>query len=288
MDRLLVARWAATLGERPLTDWDQAFSNRDHVGTANAEAIIAGWQSSAQAYRAFMVPSGRCREGIAYADGPRNRYDLFLPAGETRGTAIFIHGGYWRMLDRSFFSHLAAGPVAHGWAVTMPSYTLAPQARIGVISREIAQAVEAIAAEYPGPLRLIGHSAGGHLVARMLCDDGILPANVVSRIENTVAVSGLFDLENLRHTQMNDDFRLDDKEIAAESPARLSPVKSTRITCLVGAAELPEFLRQNDLLIPWREHGAKVKTITDQGKHHFSVIDPLVEPASLITMALMA
>ena len=74
----------------------------------------------------------------------------------------------------------------------------------------------------------------------------------------------------------------------SESPARLSPRGAVRLTCWVGGAELPEFLRQNELLVDWRAHGARVKTITDQKQNHFSVIEPLAEPSSLLTMALLA
>ena len=77
---------------------------------------------------------------------------------------VFVHGGYWRAFDRGLWSHLAAGPLARGWAVAMPGYVLAPEARIAAITAMIADAVAAAAAEVDGPMRLAGHSAGGHLV----------------------------------------------------------------------------------------------------------------------------
>lgn len=269
-----------------MTDWDKAYDNRAHVG--DADEILPGWEQSAEAFRTFMLASGRCKEDIAYGETPRNRYDLFLPVEEPKGTIVYIHGGYWRSLNKSFFSHMSKGPLDLGWSVAIPSYTLAPEAPISQITREVALAITEIAKTTEGPIRIIGHSAGGHLVARMHCADRLLDNDVYERIENTVAVSGVFELDPLLKTKMNEDLRLDEKEVQNESPAKLMPRENALITCLVGGGELPEFLRQNDLLIPWREEGAKVKTVVDQGKHHFNVIEPLAEKNSLITMVLLS
>ena len=184
--------------------------------------------------------------------------------------------------------HLAAGPLAHGWQVAVPSYTLAPDVRIQDITKEIAAAVTTIAEDNDGPIRLVGHSAGGHLVARMLCSDNLLSDDVFARIENTVAVSGVFELEPLTKTAMNDDLQLTETEVELESPARLTPRKGARITCLVGGSELPEFLRQNELLEDWKYEGATVRMVSDQGKNHFTVIEPMAHPASMITLLLLS
>ena len=84
---------------------------------------------------------------------------------------MFVHGGYWKAFDKSTWSHLAHGAVARGWAMALPSYTLAPDATLAQMTAQIARAIAAARAEVPGPVRLAGHSAGGHLVARMLCAD---------------------------------------------------------------------------------------------------------------------
>ncbi len=99
----------------------------------------------------------------------------------------------------------------------MPSYTLAPGARIADITRQVARAVEAAAAEVAGPVRLAGHSAGGHLVARLLQPD--VPLGVAGRIAACLPISPLSDLRPLIETSMNADLRLDLDEALAESPA---------------------------------------------------------------------
>ncbi|MEM9277206.1 MAG: alpha/beta hydrolase [Pseudomonadota bacterium] len=268
-----------------MTDWDAAYDNRAAVG--NAETYLDRWKTDASAFRDAMLLRLSCELNCVYGEKPRNRYDLFLPEGEARGLVIFIHGGYWRALDKSHFSHLAVGPLSHGWKVAIPSYTLAPEARISDITKEVANAISVLAKAHEGPIRLAGHSAGGHLVSRMLCDDNLLDDDVYARIENTVAVSGLFDLQHLPKTKMNDDLRLDDEEVKSESPVNFNPRENARITCLVGGNELPEFVRQNELLEGWKPSGAKVRTISDQGKNHFSVIEPLADPQSLLTMSLL-
>ena len=132
---------------------------------------------------------------------------------------VFVHGGYWRRFDRGWWSHLARGAAARGWAVAMPSYVLSPEARIAGITGQIAAAVTAAAGLVPGPVRLTGHSAGGHLVARMANADAGLPAEVAERIAKIVPISPVADLRPLIETSMNGDFGLDEAAAIADSPA---------------------------------------------------------------------
>ena len=201
---------------------------------------------------------------------------------------VFVHGGYWVRLDRSFWSHLAAGPIARGWAVAMPSYVLAPEARVAEIGRGIARAVEVAAERVPGPVRLAGHSAGGHLVARAMVG-GALPHDLAERVERVVPISGVFDLRPLLRTELNADIRLDAEEAAAESPALLAPREGTRLVAWVGQAERSEFVRQSELLANvWRGLGAATACVVEPDRHHFDVIDGLERPDSALTRALLA
>src|SRR5262245_20780462 len=105
--------------------------------------------------------------------------------------------------DKSSWSHLAAGALQRGWAVCLPSYTLAPAARIADIARQVAAAIRFAADRVEGPLRLAGHSAGGHLVTRMVCAESPLPDEFRSRIGHVVSISGVHDLRPLLRTKMN-------------------------------------------------------------------------------------
>lgn len=267
-------------------DWDDAYANG--VNIARGEEWPGAWVEPARRLRERLIGEGRARLDVAYGDAPRNRFDLFLPQGAPKGLVVFVHGGFWMKLDNSFWSHLAAGPLAHGQAVAMPTYTLCPDIRVSGIVDEIARAVEAAAGMVEGPVRLAGHSAGGHLVTRMICADSPLAETVRTRIANTVSISGLHDLRPLMQTKMNETLRLDAMEAAAHSPALLAPLPGARLVCWAGAAERSEFVRQNALLANiWTGLGTTTCRVEEPDRHHFNVIDGLADPAHALTMTLL-
>jgi acetyl esterase/lipase len=257
---------------------DDAYANGAYI--PGAEEFPPRWAAAAEALRTEL--GARARLGIAYGPGARQFYDLFEPEGVARGTAIFVHGGYWKAFDSRSWSHLARGALARGWAVAMPSYDLCPDVRISEITRQIAAAVSHIAERSFGPLALAGHSAGGHLVARMM-DPLVLPSEVRGRIETVVPISPLADLLPLLETSMNADLRLDAAEAEAESPAKMTPPHGTKVTVWVGAEERPAFVEQAQLLA--RVWGARL--VLAEGKHHFDVIDPLADPQSELVKAML-
>ncbi|NNU79855.1 alpha/beta hydrolase [Halovulum dunhuangense] len=269
-----------------ITDWDDAYANRDHV--PDADAIFARWPAEAQAFRDRLGADGRARLDLSYGPAPRNRYDLFLPEAAAEGLVVWVHGGYWRAFDKSLWSHFAEGIVAAGWAVAMPSYSLAPTAPIPVITREIAASIAAAAQEVPGPIRLTGHSAGGHLVSRVACTDTTLPEQVLARVAHILSVSGVHDLRPLLRLAMNADFKLDAATAHAESPALLTPRDGVRVTAWVGGDERPEFVRQTTLLANvWTGMGADMAQVITPLRHHFDVIDDFRDPRSALVQALL-
>jgi arylformamidase len=254
-------------------DPDRDYTNGDFI--AGGADYPPRWEASAAAFRAAC--GARLREGLAYGPGDRHRLDLFLPEGTPRGTLVFVHGGYWKAFDRSLWSHLAAGPLARGFRVMMPSYTLAPMARIADMTAEIAR-VCALAAGEAGPVIVTGHSAGGHLAARMGC------ADIGAAVARVVPISPLSELGPLIACSMNTDLRIDDAEAAGESPARLALREGVSAHVWVGGDERPAFLWQARVLAeewscPWS---------VDPGRHHFDVIDGLEDPGSALCDALFA
>ena len=208
-----------------------------------------------------------------------------MPEGAPKGLAVFVHGGYWMKFDKSSWTHFAEGARASGWAVALPSYTLAPEARLGAMVRQVAAAVTAAAGKVPGPIRLAGHSAGGHLVARMLCADAPL-GELTDRVERVLSISGLHDLRPLRRTAMNATLGIDAAEALAESPALLTPLEAAPLTAWVGGGERPEFIRQSRLIANvWEGLGAATECLVDGEENHFSVIEGLTRPDSPITRA---
>ena len=270
-----------------ISDWNDAYANGPNI--PGGERWPAAWVQPAQGYRDELLGSGRATLDIGYGERPRNRFDLFRPEGEPKGLVVFVHGGFWRALDKSFWSHLARGSVESGYAVAMPSYTLCPAVRIADITREIAAAIAQAAAMIGGPILLTGHSAGGHLVTRMISMTSPLSEAVRARIRNTVSISGVHDLRPLLKTAMNADLRIDDAEAQTESPVLLRPMPDAKVICWVGSAERPEFVRQNALLANiWTGLGAQTCTIEEPGRHHFDVIDGLADRTHPLVRMLLA
>lgn len=232
------------------------------------------WAADAAAFRA----TARGRLDLAYGPAERQRLDLFLPAGDPRGAVVFLHGGYWHLFDKSLWSHLAAGPLARGFAVALPGYTLAPAVRIADITAEIAEACRVVAGLVPGPMAVTGHSAGGHLAARMGCGDLNPP---VTRV---LPISPLAELGPLIATGMNATLRIGVEEAATESPARRALRPGISAHVWVGAEERPAFLWQARTLAeawacPWT---------VDPERHHFDVIDGLQMAQSALCDCLLS
>ncbi len=257
---------------------DDAYDNGGHI--AGSEAFPARWQAAARNWIARESRAGRARIALPYGEGAREVFDLFLPDGPPLGLLVFVHGGYWRAFDRSYWSHLAQGAHEKGWAVVMPSYDLCPVVRISHITAQIARAVTAAAQEVEGPVSLSGHSAGGHLVARMLAP-GMLADALVARLHHVAPISPLGDLRPLLQTTMNEDLRLTGPEARAESPV-FQPVPDVAASIWVGGDERPAFLDQaRGLAEAWG-----VENVVVRGRHHFDVIDALADPDSELVARL--
>ena len=251
---------------------DDAYANAAHI--PDADDYPPRWARLAAEFRQGLEGAGRARLGQAYGDSDRQVMDIFLPEGPAKGLCLFVHGGYWLRFDKSYWSHLAAGPLARGWAVAMPSYDLCPDASIAQITGQIAQAVALGAAEVAGPVALTGHSAGGHLVSRMAVP-GVLPDDLATRLTSVVPISPVADLRPLLDTSMNDQLGLDLAAAKAESPVLMTPM-DVPVSIWVGAGERPAFLDQ----AKWLSEAWNAPMHIAPGTHHFDVIDALQDPDS--------
>ena len=259
-----------------MTDPDAAYANVEAI--PDGAQYPARWAVAAAAFRA----QARAELALPYGDTPRQALDLFYPAGTPRGLVIFVHGGYWLRFDRSLWSHLAAGPLARGWAVAIPSYDLCPEVRIADITRQIARAATVAAGRIAGPVALAGHSAGGHLVARMAVP-GMLPDGVAARLSHVLPISPVADLRPLLCTSMNDRLGLDMASARAESPVLMRP-GPVPVTVRVGGAELPAFVEQ----ARWLSQAWGAPLEVAEGRHHFDVIEALQDPDSAMVARLTA
>lgn len=259
-------------------DWDDAFEIAPYI--EGAEAYPPAWARRAADFRDGWPDKVLDQP---YGGSPRARFDLFLPGAAPEGLVVFVHGGFWKAFGKEDWSFLARGALARGYAVALPGYTLAPQATLPEMTAQIAAALSALAKRVAGPVHLVGHSAGGHLVTRMLCADAGLTPDLRARLAGCVSVSGLHDLRPLLVTRRNEVLALTEATARAESAALCRPVGTVPVIAWAGERERPEFLRQSGLLAErWR-----VPLVVDPVRHHFDVIEGLTEPASPLMDAVL-
>jgi len=270
-------------------DWEVEYNNRARV--PEHPQIFAQWARDAAAYRAETSKDGRAEIGLKYGPSPRQTIDLFKPRGGADGPlALFIHGGYWRSLEPSSFSHMARGMNAHGITVAVSGYDLAPQVSIGQIIEQTQQACLYLWKRFKKRIMVSGHSAGGHLTACMVATDWkALDAGAPADLAPVgYAISGLYDLAPLRHLATNADFKLDAAEARRISPLFWPVAKGRVLDAVVGGIESSEFLRQSKIVADgWREKGVDTRYEAIPGMNHFTVCDPLIDPASAMTRRLV-
>ncbi len=238
-------------------------------------AIAERWTREADAFR---TQNPHAELDIAYGQTPRQALDIFWPdAGRTGKMVIFVHGGYWQRAHRTVFSHLSRGMLCHGIGVAMPSYELCPHVSLATLVEQVRAAVGFLHRRIGGRFLTIGHSAGGHLTAMLMATDWAargLPADLVPA---GLPISGLFDLEPLTHTSVNDALGLDITEARRLSPL-LMPPPSGRIHAAVGSLEGEEYTRQSrSIAEAW---GGTWESMP--GLHHFSIVEQLADPKSIL------
>lgn len=245
-------------------DLEKEYNNRARV--PEHPAIIAGWARDSAAYR-----EARPARLMRYGDGERHVMDLFeAGAGPA---AMFVHGGYWQALDKSFFSHMAIGLNQLGVSVAVPSYDLCPNVRIGDIVEQIRAACAILHRHINAPVVVAGHSAGGHLAACMLATEAHVPA--------AYAISGLFELAPLIPTSINAALRLDEEEASALSPLFWPAPAGKTLDAVVGGEESSEYLRQSAAIVAaWGQDGVETRYEEIESANHFTVIAPLADAAS--------
>ena len=207
---------------------------------------------------------------------PRNRTGA--------ATLLFFHGGYWQRNAKEGFSFVAEGPLAHGFHVAVAGYTLAPEATMDIIVGQARTALRwlhqhlAMLGGYPARLYVSGWSAGGHLAA-MLMDE--------ASVAGGLAISGLFDLEPIRLSYLNEKLGLDAEQARRNSPLLNLPVRAAKLIMAYGGNELPELKRQSrEFGAAWRARGLPGEMIEVAGCHHYAVLEQLAQPDGLLAKAL--
>lgn len=265
-------------------DNSAAYNNRDAV--PDFPNIVTQWQRDAAAYREMMAKDGRAELDIRYGPSERQYIDLFKSKDADAPIALFIHGGYWRAMSPKEHSHLARGLTGNGFTVAVAGYDLTPQVSIAQIVEEMRAAVLFLWKRFGKRIMVYGHSAGGHLAACMMATDwrALDPTAPADLIPAGSAISGVFDLTGLVTTDMNADFKLDEASARASSPLFWPAPKGCVLDVVVGADELPEFIRLSHVMADtWGAAGVETRYEAVPGTHHFNVVAPLADPLSAMT-----
>src|SRR6266576_445611 len=241
-------------------DYEAEYNNRARV--PEHPEIFARWARAGEDYRAEAMKERRAELGLSYGSSLRQFIDLFSPRpGVLAPLALFVHGGYWRSLDPSLFSHMARGLNAHGVAVAVVGYDLCPEVTLAEIIDQILRACLFLWLRTGQRMMIYGHSAGGHLAGAMVATDwqALYPKAPPDLVPAAYSISGLFDLAPL------------------VGPAP----KGRPFDAVVGALESSEFLRQSRVVADsWGKAGAQTRYETIAGTNHFTVIDALADPQS--------
>jgi len=226
---------------------------------------------------------------IAYGPLPPQQIDLFLPDADNPPLHIFIHGGYWQWNERKPYAFVAEQLVPAGAAVATVGYPLCPSVSFGELCDSVRNAIAHLwhsAGELGydrDRFHVSGHSAGGHLTALMVATDwpAVAADLPVDLIKSAIPISGVYDLEAIRHTPLNDALSLDAAEARSHSPLFLPAPGKGPVALTVGGIESAEFHRQAEThCAHLRAQGVEADVLDIAGKHHFSVVTELAAPGS--------
>lgn len=242
---------------------------------AQGPSYFAAWSAASEEARKSVT----CRLDVSYGASSSERLDIFTPAvNPTRTVLVFMHGGYWRSQDKAVFSYLAEPFVRAGIAVVLPNYGLCPSVSIdelvtqcGAAVRWVSDHADSFGAD-SGRVFISGHSAGGHIVGMCLSDPDAPP------IRGAIALSGLFDLETIRLTFLNDLMMLTPDQAQRNSPQLVALPTKTPLILSLGDDETEEFHRQtNDFAEHWKALGNEGVNVPAPGRHHYSVLDDFID-----------
>lgn len=263
-------------------DWRKMSREEVDRGLNNGAAvaasadIVADWEKRSTGLRHRHAQ----HLDLRYGPRERNRID-FLRARDGAPTLLFIHGGYWQHRAKEVFTVVAEGPMAHGINVALIGYTLAPDATLDEIVAEIHAGIDFLAGQLPaldaapGGIVVSGWSAGGHLTSMALSN---------RRVRAGVAISGIYDLEPIRHSYLNEKLRLDEAMSRRNSPMMQSGGPAKPLSLVVGSGELPLLRKQTaDFAGHRARYGLPVTYEEIPGADHFTILNEMIAPGGRIT-----
>ena len=255
-------------------DRDRGLNNGEHV--PGSVELVAGWeQRSSDLRKRFPA-----HLDLRYGPRERNRID-FLKVADNAPTLLFIHGGYWQNRAKEVFTVVAEGPMAHGINVALVGYTLAPDATLDEIVAEIHAGIDYLATQLPAlgaaddGIVVSGWSAGGHLTSMALSHP---------KVKGGMAISGIYDLEPIRHSYLDVKLKLDEAMSHRNSPVKRPGGPLKPLSLVVGSAELPLLRKQTaDFAGHRAKYGLPVTYEEIPSADHFSIMHEMMSPQGRIT-----
>jgi acetyl esterase/lipase len=261
---------------RQLSQQDLDLGLNNGVAVAGSGDMANGWEQRSAELR--KRHSGHVE--LRYGPRERSRID-FLKAADKAPTLLFIHGGYWQTRSKEVFTIFAEGPMAHGINVALIGYTLAPDATLEEIIAEIHQGIDYLTGQLPAlgaaadGVVVSGWSAGGHLTAMALSHP---------KVKAGMAISGIYDLEPIRHSYLNVKLGLDEAMSRRNSPMAQPGGAMKPLALVVGAAELPLLRKQTADFACYRaRYGLPVSYEEIPGTNHFTIMHEMQSPKGRIT-----
>ncbi|MGH8677555.1 MAG: alpha/beta hydrolase [Burkholderiales bacterium] len=259
--------------------YESLYNNRAAV--PEFQSYFDRWaQESEEARRSFH---DRFEKDVPYGDDIMETMDVFLPRGESKALLMFIHGGYWRSLDKKDHSFLAVPFAEAGVTVAAINYSLCPAVSVERIVQQVVAAGAFLyknASDFDAPKKrmfVAGHSAGGHLTALALaCLWKQAAVGLPQKLfQAGLSVSGLFDLTPLlKVPSLNVDLRLTEESASRLSPAFMTPPTNSPLHIAVGGQELAGFKDQHRIIAQsWRKFIGE--DIPCPQENHFSMLDAL-------------
>ncbi|MGY4407385.1 alpha/beta hydrolase [Bradyrhizobium sp. USDA 3315] len=266
----------SALDWRAMSQQERDLGLNNGVAVKGSAEIAAGWEQRSAALR--QKHAGHL--DLRYGSRERNRID-FLKVRDGAPTLLFIHGGYWQTRAKEVFTIFAEGPMAHGINVALIGYTLAPDATLDDIVAEIHAGIDFLAAQLPAlgaaaeGIVVSGWSAGGHLTSLALSN---------GHVRAGMAISGIYDLEPIRHSYLNEKLKLDEAASRRNSPMMAEGGTAKPLSLVVGSAELPLLRKQTaDFAGHRARYGLPVTYEEIAGADHFSIMNQMLAPQGRIT-----
>ena len=266
----------SALDWRAMSQQDRDLGLNNGVAVKGSAEMVAGWEQR----------SGEMRKrfpdhlDLRYGPRERNRID-FLKARERAPTLLFIHGGYWQARAKEVFTIVAEGPMAHGINVALIGYTLAPDATLDEIVAEIHAGIDYLTSQLPAlgaadeGIAVSGWSAGGHLTSMALSHP---------KVRGGMAISGIYDLEPIRHSYLDVKLKLDEAMSRRNSPVKQPGGPLKPLSLVVGSAELPLLRKQTaDFAGHRARYGLPVTSEEVPGADHFTILHEMMSPQGRIT-----